>query len=38
MSYKDYTVLCIIGAAVTYSFGHSGSLLLTLAALIWLLD
>lgn len=38
MTSKDLIALCVIGAAVVYSFGHNGNLLLVLAALIWLFD
>lgn len=38
MTSKGLIALCVIGAAVTYSFGHNGNLLLVLAALIWLFD
>lgn len=38
MTSKDHIILCVIGATLTYSFGHNGSLLLVFAALIWLLD
>ena len=38
MTSKDLIALCVIGAAVVYSFGHNGNLLLVLATLIWLFD
>ena len=38
MTSKDHIGLCVIGAAIVYSFGHNGNLLLVLAALIWLFD
>jgi hypothetical protein len=38
MTNRDLIALCVIGAAVVYSFGHNGNLLLVLAALIWLFD
>lgn len=38
MTSKGLIALCVIGAAVVYSFGHNGNLLLVFAALIWLFD
>lgn len=38
MTNRDLIALGVIGAAVVYSFGHNGNLLLVFAALIWLFD